>query len=409
MRRGKAINRLLDFYLGIPLLNLFASVRARGLEPEQPERIGLLFNPALGDTLLASAAIQEIRDVFPTAKLILFATNTNSAAARLLPEVDAIELLPLANPLRSVKAMRRCRLDLMLDFSAWQRITALYTLLSGAQYTIGFKRSHQYRHRGYDKAVCHRGDCHELENLRRFTRSLGSRTQHPPRLLIPDGPVPKAIPVGRKTIAFHAWASGTRSCLREWPEDRWVALARKLSSPDRVFLLTGSPADEARCDALLGEFVGLGIPARVLIGRDGLEEIARALTRAEMLVSVNTGIMHLGAVLGVPTVAINGPTAVHRWGPVGPRVANVCPPDGSGGFLDLGFEYRGHTASVMNKISVADVLVAIDGLQGNPRSSDLAVRQPARREPLATRVAMAYERQDRVAHLQLGEKPAELL
>ena len=84
------------------------------------------------------------------------------------------------------------------------------------------------------------------------------------------------------------------------------------------------------------------------------------LQQAEMLISVNTGIMHLGAILGVPTVALNGPNSAHRWGPVGTRVANVRTSDGSGGFLDLGFEFRGR--NVMVNISVEDVMVAVSQL-----------------------------------------------
>lgn len=362
MMRGKASNRWIDFYLGIPVLNFFAAIRRKGQHPKAPERIGLLFNPALGDTLLASAATQDIRVLYPQATLILFATIANSAAARLLPGIDAIEILPITHPIESIRILRRNKLDLLLDFTAWQRITALYTLLSGAQFTAGFQRKKQYRHRGYDHIVPHQGDCHELENLRRLTRSLGARTHADPQLLIPDLVLPEGIAHDEETIVFHPWASGARSWLREWPEDRWVALARELRAPDRHFLLTGAPADEERCRALSEKLTADGNSVQIMIGRKGIGEVARVLQHARLLVSVNTGIMHLGAILGTPTVSINGPTSAHRWGPVGARVANVCPLDGSGGFLDLGFEYRGRTTNVMGKISVSEVILAVNRL-----------------------------------------------
>ncbi|MGA3081110.1 MAG: glycosyltransferase family 9 protein, partial [Terracidiphilus sp.] len=272
----------------------------------------------------------------------------------------------------AIKTIRRCALDLMLDFTSWQRITALYTLFSGARFTVGFERARQYRHRGYDRTVQHRSDCHELENLRRLTCSLGTTNHFAPRLAITGGPLPEIILRGKEVIVFHAWASGARSWLREWPDARWAELAQRLFAPGRTFLITGSPADEARCKALRDAILSQGASAEVIIGRDGIAEIARVLTHAEMLVSVNTGIMHLGAILGVPTVALNGPTATHRWGPLGPRVVNVCPPDGSGGFLDLGFEYRGHSKNVMEKISVDDVMQAVQRLCGMAIISSVA-------------------------------------
>jgi len=360
MKRGKATNRLLDFYLGIPVLNLLASLRRRGRYPENPDRIGLLFNPAMGDTLLASAAVQDVRSIFPASKLILFAAKTNIAAARLLPAIDTVEMLPIGRPFEAVRVLRRCKLDLMLDFTSWQRVTAFYTMMSGAKFTVGFERKQQLRHRGYDKTVPHQGDCHEVENLRRLTHSLGAEAHSVPRLLIPGGPNPDLVSGRTRLVVFHAWATGTLSFLREWPDDLWVDLANRLAAPGRSFLLTGSPADEPRCLALCEKLTRSGISAEVVIGREGIAGVARMLQQAEMLISVNTGIMHLGAILGVPTVALNGPNSAHRWGPVGTRVANVRTSDGSGGFLDLGFEFRGR--NVMVNISVEDVMVAVSQL-----------------------------------------------
>ena len=371
MKRGKATNRLVDFYLGIPVLNSLATFRRKGNLPKNPTRIGLLFNPALGDTLLASAVVQDIRALYPDGKLILFATSANAAAARLLPETDAIEILPITHPLQSVRILRTARLDLMLDFSAWQRITALYTLLSGAEFTVGFERRKQYRHRGYDMTVPHQGDCHELENLRRLTRSLGARTHAAPRLNIPDAPLPEVFSDAEEVVLFHPWASGAKSWLREWPEENWAALARELMTPGRSIVITGAPADEPRCLALRRRLAAEGIAVHILIGRTGIGEVASVLKRAKMLISVNTGIMHLGAIVGTPTISINGPTSAERWGPIGPRVANVCPSDGSGGFLDLGFEYRGKPADVMDRISVADVMRAVKQLRAVTLGAEL--------------------------------------
>ncbi len=372
MKRGSSLNRILDYYLGIPVLSLLAAFRRRGVYRERPDRVGFLFNPALGDTLLASATVQEVRNLYPDAKLIAFVTTDNAVAASLVPCLDAIEILPITRPLRSIRLIRNCRLDLMLDLTAWQRITAIYTLLSGAAFRIGFERTHQHRHRGYDRAVPHRGDCHEIENLRRITRSLGSRSTPAPRLSIPPGPPIRILAHCERIVVFHAWASGTRAPLREWPAAAWVELAQRLMTPDRLFLLTASPADELRCHSLFEMFLEQGIAARMLIGWDGITEVARVLARAEMLVSVNTGIMHLGAILGAPTIALNGPTAARRWGAFGPRVVNLSPADGSGGFLDLGFEFPRRPVNVMGKITPAQVIEAIHELLSEPRSGGSA-------------------------------------
>jgi heptosyltransferase-3 len=91
------------------------------------------------------------------------------------------------------------------------------------------------------------------------------------------------------------------------------------------------------------------------LGFGGLETIVDVLKSAELVVSVNTGIMHLAAIVGAPTIALNGPTATHRWGPVGPRVAVVEPQGGGGGFLHFGFEFAGNPADTMERIRVPEV------------------------------------------------------
>jgi ADP-heptose:LPS heptosyltransferase len=367
VKRGKPSNRPLDFYIGIPILNVLATFRGRRTLPAQTERIGILGNPALGDTLLLSGAVQDIRQRFPSSRLIFFSGKPN-AAAKLLPEIDELQIIPVTRPWEAIREMRSARLDLLIDFTSWQRVTALMSLYSGARCVVGFQRRGQFRHRGYDATIEHRGDCHELENMRRMTRFLGVEEHAAPALKLPEAGSAMSNPASARRIVFHPWASGSLRHLREWPEDRWVELALRLNNVGRVFVLTGGPGDRERCERLKRKLEAAGVCSEIVTGSSGLEEVATALLVAELLVSVNTGVMHLGAILGVATVALNGPNSEHRWGPVGPRVMNVPTADGSGGFLDLGFEFKGR--NVMERITVqatvdaAELLLrAKEGLQ----------------------------------------------
>lgn len=368
MKRGKAGNRLLDFYIGVPVLNLLALLRYKRMFPSATRRIGIMVNPALGDTLLASAVTQDLRAAFPSSTLIFFAAPSNLAAAKLLPEIDLVKVIPITRPWRAVRVLRQSKLDILVDFTSWQRLTALFSLFSGAKFAIGFVRRRQFRHRGYDTVLPHLGTCHELENMRRITRYLGVTEHSLPRLKIPHNSHQEARLPSERLVVFHAWATGTLRSFREWPDDYWVELAKRLHTPERTFLLTGGPGDLDRCEILGQKISGAGIPVDILIGRQGLEEVAMMLKKAEMLISVNTGIMHLGAILGVATIALNGPNSEHRWGPVGPRVVNVPTSDGSGGFLDLGFEFR--SRNVMGKISVDAVLDAVEQLFPSDRARE---------------------------------------
>jgi ADP-heptose:LPS heptosyltransferase len=368
MRRGSPANRLLDFWVGIPLLQGLAVLRRRRMAPASVasrfSRIGVMCSPALGDTLLFSAVLQDVRTFFPAARITHFCMKQNLAAAEILAGADRRVLLDLTRPWAAARAVRRERVELMLDFSAWQRLTAFLTLTSGAALTAGFETAGQHRGRAYDVRVTHRADQHELENFRDLVRALRIPATHPPRV---EAPAPALEPFAGESdlVALHPWASGALSALREWPQERWGRFASALARAGTLFVITGGPGDRERTAALVERLRGAGLRAQGFVGPDGFVSLVNLIGRARLVASVNTGVMHLAAILGAPTLCLNGPTNGLRWGPVGPRVAQIAPADGSGGYLNLGFEFGGRTENVMEKIPVEQAVAAAEGLMSD--------------------------------------------
>jgi heptosyltransferase III len=361
MRRGSKKNRLLDFWLGIPLLNLLVSFRVRRRWPEKVQKIGVMCSPALGDTLLFSAAVSDLRRALPKKEIVHLCMKQNTAAAELIRGVDRRVLIDLIHVLKSIRTIRAERFDVLLDFTSWQRLTAFYSLMSGAKFTAGFETAGQHRGRGYDLAVEHRNDRHEVDNFLAILHTLGIETHSQPKLVIP--PVAEEpLADENDIIVFHPWAAGAQSWLREWPAERWIDLARRLTTPTTVFAITSSRSDLERSEPFVQSMRAAGLRAIVFVGSDGFISLSHLLQRSRVVVSVNTGVMHLAAILGAPTVSLNGPTAPLRWGPRGPCVAGVQPADGSGGYLNLGFEFSAHPEDVMQKIAVDDVAKAAESL-----------------------------------------------
>ena len=348
----------MDFWLGIPLLNILATFRRRRSWPDRIERVGVMCSPALGDTLLFSGALEDVRRYFPQAELVHFCMKQNLAAAELIPVADRRVVIALTKPLQTIREMRAERLDVLLDFTSWQRLTAFYSMMAGARFTAGFRTAGQHRSRGYDVAIEHRDDRHEVENFRGFLRGLEIPAGCPPSVVVPAGGVnPLAGP--RDLVVFHPWASGTRSWLREWPEERWIELAQRIGGTGTVFAITGSPGDLERTGPLILKMEEAGLRATPFVGTDGFKGLARMLEGARVLVSVNTGVMHLGAILGTPTVSINGPNRNGRWGPMGPRAVGVEAPGEGCGYLHLGFNFDGQATDCMERITVEMVEAAV--------------------------------------------------
>jgi ADP-heptose:LPS heptosyltransferase len=368
--------------MGIPLVAASGWLRRRRAMPDPAtvRRVGLLTSTTMGDTLLASGPIRDLRQIWPAAEFIFFAGRENRSAAELLPEIDDIVDFQLTRPWTAARAMRRSEVDALVDFTPWQRVTALASSHSGAKFVAGFRRAGQHRHAGYDLAVEHRGDRHELENFRALVDGLAAAAVARGDLPRADsGAAEHAEPALRNdvwstsldekwrgAVVFHCWASGNLAELREWPADRWVELAQRLAtSPKRRVVLTGGATDTARSTALAATMRQAGLDAEVFVAADGLRSVAALMRAAEILVSVNTGPMHLAAIAGAPTVGLSGPTNDARWGPRGTSAVGVQAPGADCGYLDLGWEWerdpnhgKTNVASCMERISVDEVMAA---------------------------------------------------
>jgi len=161
------------------------------------------------------------------------------------------------------------------------------------------------------------------ENLARMFPGAEVESSQPPtgadarRLCDSD---PRAMPTLRVNhggpIVLHV---GAGSEAKRWPLDRWVALAKVLRDEGRtVMFIAGEVEAERFAASDRRSFDHAG--GRFL---ESLDELADTLRCASVFVGCDSGPSHLAAQLGVPTVALFGPTDPAVWGPVGPRVVVV--------------------------------------------------------------------------------------
>jgi len=356
--RGNPALHSLDRYVGIPALALLGALRRPRELPASIGTIGLLKSGAIGDTVLMSAVIADLRSAFPQASLLLFSGENNYEIACMLEGLTRVLEVPVANPLTGLRILRSVSVDVLLDFGPWSRTEALFSLASKAAYTVGFKTPGQYRHYAYDTAVEHSHDMHELENYRRLVKVLGAKTRHVPFLRTPqcDG-VPKG-----DYVACHLWPGGRRKELKRWPMERWATLIERLVGWGFEVTLTGAPAEVADNDSLIRR-LSLGTRRRTANAAGvSLKQTAAILARARLVVSVDTGVMHIAAALGAPLVALHGPTSSRRWGPLNDRAIAVDTPLHDGGYMSLGWEDRFPVPACMEAISLQSVVRACDVL-----------------------------------------------
>jgi len=348
-RRGSRVLKTFDRLFGIP------AIRALGMLPHRRrpavfERIGVLRTAAIGDTLLLTGVLRDVAAAFPSARIILVTGTDNASTGAIVAAGVADHLVVNARNLpAAIASLRRWRFDLLIDTGAWPRLDALLTGLSGARFRVGFRTAGQSRHYAYDLVVDHSARCHEIDNFRALVAAVGVRSTSEPALrtdgLPPAGDVPP-----KPFVVLHPWSGGYLSHLRSWPSDRWVELVERIRRHVATVVISAAPSQKEAADKLAAELARRGIAA--VTRTDGIPEMAALLLESAAVVSVNTGIMHLGAQLGVPTVGLDGPTHPQRWGPVGPRTRSVVSDLPGCGYLYLGYDYDGQRPDCMLGVRV---------------------------------------------------------
>lgn len=353
--RGNIWLKLFDQYIGIPVTALLGALHRKSSVPRDVRSICVFKEVSIGDTVLLAGPLRDLRKAFPNARIVFFAGASNLAIARMLPCVDDVVLVEVTKPLKGLSTIRRFEFDVWLDFGQWARINSVFAWFAHAHYRVGFRTAGQYRHFTYDRAVDHRCDQHEVDNYRDILRALEIEANEPTSI----DSFPSRSPLQGHFVVLHAWPSGMKSYLREWAAECWIELAHKIQASGFQVVLTGSPMDAPRAEEL-AQMIGGNVLNRA--GCDGLDVVRDLLSAATAVVSVNTGVMHLAAAVGTPTVSLNGPTSEMRWGPHGANPFSVSIPPPLGGYLNLGFEYDGQYTDSMRHISVEDVWAILSPL-----------------------------------------------
>ncbi len=121
---------------------------------------------------------------------------------------------------------------------------------------------------------------------------------------------------GRLLIAYHP---GAGKVPNRWPADRFAAVANTLARKwNAQTIITCGPMDDDPVEAMVS---GLREPCQ-LIQNEQIRTVASYLAEVDLLISNDTGIMHVGAAVGTPVLSLFGPTASAQWAPQGDW--NVC-------------------------------------------------------------------------------------
>ncbi|MBV9230140.1 MAG: glycosyltransferase family 9 protein [Chloroflexi bacterium] len=125
-------------------------------------------------------------------------------------------------------------------------------------------------------------------------------------------------------VAIHPGSGGARKC---WPVQHFVSVIIELWRRGIPVLLLAGPADHERLIEIYNHLTPLPYPGPLKVLEDyPLLSVAKHLRLCRGYLGNDSGITHLAALLGIPTVALFGPSDPHIWRPVGPSVHVLSAP-----------------------------------------------------------------------------------
>jgi ADP-heptose:LPS heptosyltransferase len=356
----KPLDRILDLFLKRYLSRNPEQILPIDALTGPPGRFLVVSSTAVGDTILSTPAIKSLRRSFPGAFITALFHRKVAPLFADFPHVDAIVTYAggYKHFWRTVKRLRQSRPEaaLILHGNGPQDIPL--AVFSGARYILKHPTETEYKK--YLSGLIERKKQHVIEERLDLVRRIGGRdldtTLEPPRT--PGAETEKKISgllaPGKTWIGFQM---GAANIYKMWPGERFRILAERilLSSPDAAIVITGTRKEKS-----LAEPVAAAFPGRVVnaCGEFAVQEWPGLIQRLALLITNDTGTLHLAVALKVPTLSLFSATDSALIGPYqDPDRHRVIQKDG-GSVQRLPKEKR--TDEAMRLITVDEVFEAYE-------------------------------------------------
>ena len=304
--------KCLDRMVGGIAARLLPSPESPPKNAPDAKRILLIRPGGIGDAVHLVPAIHTLQRRFPDIAIDILAEGRNSGVFSLVPGIRRVYLYDRPGQLLRVL---RTRYDAVVDTEQWHRLSAVIARLVRAPVRIGYATSE--RARLFTHSIPYRHDDYEVESFLHLLEPLANVADPVP------GPPWLRVPVAaghnvdellgrdgeRRLVVIFPGASIVE---RRWGAERFRAVAQWCDARGLRVVVVGGVGDREEGTAIVS-----GLDAQNFAGRTSLAETSAILERAAVVVSGDSGILHIAVGLGRPTVSLFGSGIAAKWAPRG--------------------------------------------------------------------------------------------
>ena len=304
------------------------------LTPVKPRRLLIVKVNGMGDAVMVRSIIEHLRRLRPELEIgVLVGRGTREVMTACsdfrVHEFTGFKALTVL--LKMLLGIRRCGYDTILNFEQNFRRLNLALMSAGSPARIGFKPASDPSKTAFlTRSIRFRPEDSMWQSFVALARliepgisdALGTlplRCSAQSEAFVADW-WERSLAGRHPVVAIHAGSNFME--YKRWPLESFLEFAEQIRThaPDLAIVMTGTPPEQPLIQEFIARYSGYAVDASVL---GSVEKVAPVLRRCDLLVSNDTGVMHLGAAMGTPTVGLFGPVSPKQWGPIGPHVATV--------------------------------------------------------------------------------------
>ena len=289
-----------------------------------PKRFLIVSTTGVGDTIWATPAIRALGKSHPDAEIFLITSKIGAQVLDQNPYIDFTFVLGRCvfySLSILLFKLRKKQFDSVLVFHASQRILIPFSALLCASKIIGTKGENKGLDCLFTKTL-KKLNQHEIDRRLDIVREVGAHpTDFHLEIIVKQSDEDKVahflhnhkVPHHIPLIGIHP---GSRNLFKQWPKDHFIEVAKRLVQHLGCQIFVSGDTSESHFVKKIASEITGAIP---LAGTFELSTLAALLRKLNLMISNDTGPMHLAFAAKTPTVALFGPTDPSICGPYFPK------------------------------------------------------------------------------------------
>ncbi len=319
--------KFIDEYVGrvlVIILAILTLAKRRTTESKAPKKILVIKFWGIGSVTLSTPFLVQIKKKWPTAEIHYLTLSSNEELCTLISEINSTHSVSLSSftslvksIIRNLASLKHEHFDIVYDLEFFTNLSAIVASFCGANRRVGFvnsQRTMDFRRWLYSDRVEFDDTEHTARN---FLHLIGS-----------DEPIEfpifhirntrRVVDLNRFSVVFNINA-GPLAFERRWMPGEFKQLADYLIKEYKATIYLTGNREEREYVGVFARMFDEEKSVRNLCGELNISELIQLIRSCVLIVTNDSGPLHLASALNSPTIAIFGPETPRRYGSLSSR------------------------------------------------------------------------------------------